>query len=101
MEGEGSVPETITEDDRLDLIALLKMRFGEVPPHILSAIAKLRDFSQVDHLIIVAANAAGWEEFVAEIREPGFKIVGQGFDPLNDRGPEAPAGRGDDGGKQA
>lgn len=74
---------TITEDDRLDLLGLLEMRFGQVPDEVREAIAGIVDFSQVDHLIIVGANAASWEEFIAEVRQPGFRIVGQGFDPLS------------------
>ena len=73
----------ITETDRLDLLALLQMRFGEVPEEVREAIAGIVDFSQVDHLIIVGANAASWDEFISEVRQPGFRIVGQGFDPLS------------------
>ena len=72
----------ITDDDRSDLLVLLKMRFGEVPDDMAAAIFSIDDFSQIDHLILVAANAAQWDEFVSEIRRPGFRILGQGFDPL-------------------
>ncbi len=73
---------SITTDDRQDLITVLDMRFGRIPPEVYRAIESLNDFSQIDHLILVAANASGWAEFLAEVTEPGFRIVGQAFDPL-------------------
>ena len=84
----------ITDEDRFDLIVLLEMRFGEVPREVVTVISAIDDFSQVDHLILVAANAAGWDEFLSELHQPGFRIAGQGFDPLNQVSPE-PARKGE------
>ncbi len=80
---EESIPHATTDDDRFDLIALLKMRFGDIPDEVTAAISSIDDFSQIDHLILVAANAVEWDEFLSEIRHPGFRIVGQAFDPLS------------------
>ena len=79
---ESQTAHPITDADRCDLLALLDMRFGAVPQEVLAAIAAIEDVSQIDHLILVAANAASWADFIREVREPGFRIVGQGFDPL-------------------
>ena len=73
---------SITEADREDLLVLLEMRFGPVPQSIRNAVQAVDDFSRIDHLILVAANARGWKEFAAEAQDPGFRIVGQHFDPL-------------------
>jgi hypothetical protein len=73
----------ISDEDRDDLIALLKMRFGTVPSELMTAISAIHDLSQIDHLILVAANASGWSEFISEVRAPGFRLVGQEFDPLS------------------
>lgn len=88
----------LIEDDRRDLLALLRMRYGEVPPEIMASVAAIDDGSRIDHLILVAANAAAWSEFATEVRQPGFRIVGQGFDPLHRPSPAA-TGRGEPGGK--
>lgn len=80
-QGKNSHP--IDDADRQDLLALLNLRFGSVPTTVMDAIIRIDDFSQIDHLILVGANAAGWQEFLAELKIPGFKIVGQRFDPLN------------------
>ncbi|NMP23972.1 hypothetical protein HIJ39_16685 [Sulfobacillus sp. DSM 109850] len=82
---ESHQPHPITNDDRQDLLALLDIRFGAVPEDVSEAIAAIEDVSQIDHLILVAANAASWTDFLREVREPGFRIVGQGFDPLPER----------------
>lgn len=74
----------ITDNDRQDLLALLAMRFGAMPKGVMDAIGAIEDVSRIDHLILVAANAADWTDFLRELREPGFRIVGQGFDPLPD-----------------
>ena len=82
-------PHPITDQDREDLLALLNMRFGSIPDDVLQGIMAINDVSQIDHLILVAANAATWTAFLREVREPGFRIVGQGFDPLSENTPVA------------
>lgn len=81
-DGGGDPTAAITEDDRRDLITLLHMRFGRISPDVMAAIKAINDFSQIDHLILVAANAPGWNDFIQELQWPGFRMVGQKFDPL-------------------
>ena len=76
----------ITDDDRCDLSAVLAMRFGAVPQNVWEAMEAINDVSQIDHLLLVAANAASWTDFLREVHEPGFRILGQGFDPLQNDG---------------
>jgi hypothetical protein len=71
----GIIPSA-TEEDRNDLAVLLTMRFGEIPREVLSAILEIDDFTQIDHLILVAANAATFSEFVRELSQPGVRIGG-------------------------
>ncbi len=80
---QGKTSHPIDDQDRQDLIVLLNLRFGGVPSPVMESIMQIDDFSQIDHLILVGANAASWQELVAELKVPGFKIVGQRFDPLN------------------
>lgn len=81
-EGHPKAPQTVTEDDRGDLIAVLERRLGTIPDVLLTAIRNLGDVSQIDHLILVAANAADWSAFVRELHEPGFRIVESTLDSL-------------------
>lgn len=96
---EAPASHPITDDDRFDLIALLEMRFGDVPSDVMDTVSAIDDFSQIDHLILVAANAAGWNEFLSEIHQPGFRIVGQGFDPLSQVSRAKPARNGENDGQ--
>lgn len=73
----------VTSEDVEDLLAVLTMRFGEVPPPVKEAIFKIQDANQIDHLILAAANAADWNEFAKELNYPVFRLTGPGFDPLN------------------
>lgn len=86
-DGGEHVPHPITDQDREDLLALLNMRFGSIPDDVLQGIVAIDDVSRIDHLILVAANAATWSDFMQEVREPGFRIVGQGFEPLSENAP--------------
>ena len=87
-DGGGDRASVITEEDRRDLITLLHMRFGRISPDVMAAIKAINDFSQIDHLILVAANAPGWNDFIQELQWPGFRMVGQNFDPLSGGLPE-------------
>ncbi|MCY0863852.1 MAG: hypothetical protein OWQ57_02765 [Sulfobacillus sp.] len=73
----------VTEQDREDLLTLLRMRFGAVDPEMESLIRAITDATQIDHLILVAANAARPEHVWQEVKQPGFRVVGQHFNPLN------------------
>lgn len=70
--------------DREDLISILRMKFGEVPPEMIDAIYKLKDIDTLDRLILVAANAPTFEVFQEEMDEGdgNFRIVGERFNPI-------------------
>lgn len=79
-------------DDREDLIAILKMRFGEIPPGIIQAIYDLKEYAALERLILVAANVPSLKVFIEELEEGSgsFKILGERFNPI-----ETQTGRGD------
>jgi hypothetical protein len=96
-DGREHASHPITEKDREDLLTLLNMRFGSISDEVLQRIRDIEDVSQIDHLILVAANAVTWTDFIQEAREPGFRIVGQGFDPLSEDAPVTETRRDRDG----
>lgn len=73
-------------EDREDLLALLKMRFGHIAPGIIEAVYQLNDLNTIERLILVAANAPDLKTFLTELEagEGSFKIVGDRFNPLHD-----------------
>ncbi|MEH7376304.1 hypothetical protein [Neobacillus drentensis] len=80
-------------NDREDLIAVLRMRFGEISGEIIQKIYEIDDMNTLQRLIIAAANAASWNVFLEEFQsgENAFKILGEEFNPLR----EILKGRGD------
>ncbi|MEY2193286.1 hypothetical protein AB7942_11145 [Neobacillus sp. BF23-41] len=80
-------------NDREDLIAVLRMRFGEISGEIIQKIYEIDDMNTLQRLIIAAANAASWNVFLEEFQsgENSFKILGEEFNPLG----EILKGRGD------
>ncbi|MDY0405759.1 hypothetical protein P5G51_010460 [Virgibacillus sp. 179-BFC.A HS] len=72
-------------EDREDLLAVLRMRFGEISPEIIEAIYKINDMSTLERLILVAANTPDLTTFLEELNEgPGsFRILGERFNPIN------------------
>lgn len=70
--------------DREDLIAVLQMRFGTVPPKIIEQIYNISDLNTLERLILVAANAPEFRVFLEEIEagEDSFKLVGNRFNPI-------------------
>ena len=70
--------------DREDLIAILRMRFGQVSPHMIERIYELNELDTLERLILVAANVPSYETFLEEMEEePGsFKITGERFNPI-------------------
>ncbi len=70
-----------TDDDISDLLTLLQWRFGPVSDELAAKVRKLTDVSQIDHLILAAANAPTWDVVASELREPGFRMTGFQFDP--------------------
>ncbi|WP_106497466.1 hypothetical protein [Lentibacillus sp. Marseille-P4043] len=71
--------------DREDLIAVLKMRFGEIPSGVIDAIYKTNDMNTLERLILVAANAPTLKIFLEELEEGSgsFRILGERFNPIN------------------
>lgn len=70
--------------DREDLIAILHMRFGDVPPALVEQIYELNDLDTLERLILVAANAPNFNIFLEEMEEGsgGFRITGERFNPI-------------------
>ena len=76
--------ELAAQLDREDLLAVLEMRFGAVPPDILRRIGGLRESDLLQRLILVAANVPDWKTFLDELGAQGesFRLVGEDFNPL-------------------
>lgn len=79
-EGQRAASQT----DREDLLAVLSMRFGDVPPDIQTHIATVTALDTLERLILVAANAPDWKTFVEELNagSRAFRLVGQRYDPV-------------------
>lgn len=71
-------------DDREDLIAVLRMRFGNVPGEMIRQIYDIGDMNTLQRLILAAANAADWPVFEREFQaeEHSFRLLGEDFNPL-------------------
>ncbi len=76
--------ERTAQLDREDLLAVLEMRFGAVPPEISRRLGELRESDLLQRLILVAANVPDWETFLNELEAQGesFRLVGEDFNPL-------------------
>jgi hypothetical protein len=73
------------EVDREDLLGVLALRFGQVPPETEETIRGLMDGPQIERLILVAANVPNLTRFTEELFEgkQAFRMVGDGFNPLS------------------
>jgi hypothetical protein len=71
-------------EDREDLIAVLRMRFGSVPPETIELIYEMDQLETLERLILVAANAPSLSIFHEEIQEGqgNFRIMGERFNPI-------------------
>lgn len=71
-------------DDREDLIAVIRMRFGDIPGKMVEEIYEIQDMSTLQRLILAAANASSWEVFLEEFQAgtQSFRLVGEDFNPL-------------------
>lgn len=71
-------------EDRQDLIEVLRMRFGNIPPQVEERLYQLDDFETIERLILVAANAPTLKVFLEELDQgnEAFKLVGERFNPL-------------------
>lgn len=77
--------ESMLVDDREDLIGILQMRFGSVPPEVIQAVYQIQSFDRLERLILVAANAKTFKTFLEEMNEGegSFKILGDRFNPID------------------
>lgn len=71
-------------DDREDLIAVLRMRFGDVPGKMIEQIYEINEMGTLQRLILAAANASSWNIFLEEFQQGNgsYRIVGEDFNPL-------------------
>lgn len=71
--------------DREDLIAVLRMRFGNIQPGVVDAVYKISDMNTLERLILVAANAPELKIFLEELEEGSgtFKLLGERFNPID------------------
>jgi hypothetical protein len=71
-------------DDREDLIAVLRMRFGDIPGDMIQHIYDISEYSTLQALILAAANAPSWNTFLEEFKmgNETFRLVGENFNPL-------------------
>lgn len=72
-------------EDREDLIALLRMRFGDIPPGVIESVYKIDEHSTLERLILVAANAPEFKVFLEELEagNGSFRIIGERFNPID------------------
>ena len=78
--------------DREDLLALLQLRFGNIPGVIEQTILQMHKPDIMQRLILVAANAPDWKVFLKELQagDQSFRLVGEDFNPLKN----TPGGKG-------
>lgn len=78
--------DSLLVDDREDLIAVLRMRFGEIPGEMVQDIYEIDDMNMLQRLILAAANATNWTIFLEEFQsgKDSFKLLGEEFNPLAD-----------------
>lgn len=76
--------KVMLQEDLQDLLALLDMRFGTIPPNVLARIERIDKLDTMERLILVAANAADWQVFVQELQagDGAFKLVGDHLSPI-------------------
>jgi hypothetical protein len=79
--------DALLVDDREDLIAVLRMRFGYIPGEMIEDIYSIDDMNSLQRLILSAANAASWEIFLEDfnVGRNSFRLMGENFNPLSDR----------------
>ncbi|MFD1360501.1 hypothetical protein [Lentibacillus salinarum] len=70
--------------DREDLLSVLKMRFGDIPPKIVENIYNINSYDTLERLILVASNAPNFKIFIEELEEGdgSFRLLGDRFNPI-------------------
>ncbi|WP_026584382.1 hypothetical protein [Bacillus sp. J33] len=78
--------DALLVDDREDLIAVLKMRFGSIPGEMIEDIYSINEADTLQRLILSAANAASLNVFLEDFNtgRDSFRLLGEGFNPLRD-----------------
>jgi len=78
--------DSMLVDDREDLIAVLQIRFGNIPGEMIERIYEIADMNTLQRLILAAANATNWSIFLKEFQEgeDAFRLLGEDFNPLGD-----------------
>jgi hypothetical protein len=73
-------------NDREDLIAVLRMRFGEISGEMIQDIYEIDDMNMLQRLILAAANAANWKIFLEEFHSgnDSCRLLGEMFNPLGE-----------------
>lgn len=76
--------EQALRTDKADLLAILQMRFGQIPEEVRAEIEQIHELETMERFILVAANVPDWETFLQELEEgkDSFRLVGQMYDPL-------------------
>ncbi|SFD77468.1 hypothetical protein SAMN05216238_10430 [Lentibacillus persicus] len=71
-------------EDREDLISVLKMRFGDIPPKVIEEIYAISSYETLERLILVASNVPSLKVFLEELKEGegSFRILGDRFNPI-------------------
>lgn len=71
-------------EDREDLISILKMRFGDMPPKVIEEIYAISSYETLERLILVASNVPSLKVFLEELKEGegSFRILGDRFNPI-------------------
>ncbi|MEH7075925.1 hypothetical protein [Neobacillus drentensis] len=73
-------------EDREDLIAVLRIRFGVISGELIQAIYEIDEMNTLQRLILAAANAPNWQIFIEELQsgKDSFRLLGEEFNPLAD-----------------
>ncbi len=74
----------VTNQEREDLITVLGLRFGSMPPDIAASVRQVHHPAEMDHLVLAAAKATTLAAFRQELSPPGIRVVGGRFVPLRD-----------------
>ncbi|MCC2683611.1 MAG: hypothetical protein K0R75_510 [Paenibacillaceae bacterium] len=79
-----SFEEEMLAQDREEVLAVLQIRFDNVPEHVERLIRGIRELDRLQRLILVAANAADLTVFIEELQESedSFRLLGDRFNPL-------------------
>jgi hypothetical protein len=86
-----NIAQAMLQIDREDLLAVIAMRFGNVPAAVHMRIASCQDRAALERWILVAANASSWEVLLEELAagSAAFRLVGPKYQPIVAHGPSA------------